>query len=234
MKYVLYGVLRAADDVEQRLRALTEGDSVCLIVNDGLAAAVSIAPAVGPPDPKRHAEIVRMLHEVCTVLPVRCGTGFQTEAEVHALLQDHAEEFRASLTALQGCEEMGLRVLCSVSAASTAEADAGESPSRPRTYLAMRKAYYASQDAGRLELLHVAERMQRPFDGLFLRCKMTPLSYGETPILSFQFLVRRSDTERFRDAFRRLQQQAVEKLLLTGPWPPYSFTALDSASLLRA
>jgi hypothetical protein len=196
-------------------------------------AAVSTASAVGPPDPKRHARIVQMLHEVCTVLPMRCGMGFQTEAEVHALLRDHAEEFRASLAALQGYEEMGLRVLCSVTAASTAEAGAGEPPSRTRAYLASRKTYYAGQDAGRRELLHVAERMQRPFDGLFHKCRMTPLSCGDTPILSLQFLVRRSDTERFRDAFRRLQQQAPEKLLLTGPWPPYNFATLDSASLLR-
>jgi hypothetical protein len=128
---------------------------------------------------------------------------------------------------------MGLRVLCSVTAASVAEAEAGEPLSRARTYLASRKAYYVSRDASRRELLHVADRIRRPFDGLFLRCKMTALSRGGTPILSFHFLVRRSDTERFRDAFRRLQQQAIEKLLLTGPWPPYSFAALDSASLLR-
>jgi hypothetical protein len=128
---------------------------------------------------------------------------------------------------------MGLRVLYSATAASAAEADAREPSSRPQDYMASRKAYYAGQDAERRELLRVAERMQRPFDGLFLKCKMTPFSYGDTPILSFQFLVRRSDTERFRDAFRRLQQQAIEKLLLTGPWPPYSFATLDSASLLR-
>ncbi|MGD1000299.1 MAG: GvpL/GvpF family gas vesicle protein [Candidatus Brocadiia bacterium] len=233
MKYVLYGVLRPAEYAEPRLSALAEGASVCLIANGGLAAAVSIAPADAPPDPKRHAEVVQMLHEVCTVLPMRCGTGFRTEAEVHALLQDHVEEFRASLAALQGCAEMGLRVLCRVTAASAAEAGAGEPVSRTRAYLASRKAYYAGQDAKRRELLQAADRMQRPFDGLFLKCKMTPLSYGDTPILSFQFLVRRSDTERFRDAFRRLQQQTIEKLLLTGPWPPYSFAALDSAPLLR-
>ena len=233
MKYALHGILHAAEDVEQRLSAMPEEESVCLIANGALAAAVSIAPADGPPDPKRHAEIVQMLHEVCTVLPMRCGIGFQTEVEVHALLQDHAAEFRAALAALQGCAEMGLRVLCSVTAASAAEADAGERFSRTQGYLASRKAYYASLDARRRELLHVAERMQRPFDGLFLKCKMTPLSYGDTPTLSFQFLVRRSDTERFRDAFRRLQQQAIEKLLLTGPWPPYSFATLDSTSLLR-
>jgi hypothetical protein len=232
MKYVLYGVLRAAEDVEQRLRALTEGEPVCLIASGGLAAAVSMAPA-GPPDPKRHAEIVQILHELCTVLPMRCGIGVQTEAEVQALLRDRAGEFRAALAALQGCAEMGLRVLCSVTAASGAEAGTGEPLSRIGTYLASRKAYYASRDARRREFLHVADRIQRPFDGLFLKCKMTTLSYADTPILSFQFLVRRSETERFRDAFRRLQQQAIEKLLLTGPWPPYSFAALDSASPLR-
>lgn len=233
MKYVLYGVLRESEDAGERLRALTEAEPVRLIAKGGLAAAVSIAPAAGPPDPKRHAEVVQILHEVCTVLPVRCGIGVQTEEEVLALLRDRAGELRAALAALQGCAEMGLRVLCSVTAASGAEAEAGGPLSRPRSYLSSRKAYYASQDARRRELLHVAERMQRPFDGLFLKCKTTAPSYGDTPILSLQFLVRRSDTERFRDAFRRLQRQAVEKLLLTGPWPPYSFAALDRVSLLR-
>lgn len=232
MKYIVYGILRAAEDVEQQLPALAEAESVCLMASGDLVAAISVAPPAGPPDAKRHAQIVQMLHEVCTVLPMRCGIGFQTEAEVHALLQDHAEEFRASLAALQGCEEMGLRVLCSVPAAPS-PARAAEPLSGPRAYLASRKVYYASQDAERRALLHVAGRMQRPFDGLFGKCKMTPLSSDGTPILSLQFLVRRSDTERFRDAFRRLQQHTPEKILLTGPWPPYHFATLDSASLLR-
>ena len=45
---------------------------------------------------------------------------------------------------------------------------------------------------------------------------------ARTP-LGFGFLVRRSDLSRFHEAFQSFKAKSNDRLLLTGPWPPYSF-----------
>ena len=158
MKYVLYGVLRAGEDVEHRLPALTDSRIRLPDCERRLGGRHLRQPAESSGPEERHAEIVQMLHEVCTVLPMRCGIGFQTEAEVRASwFRTTQREFRAALAALQGCAEgMGPPVLCSVTAASP------PTPARQSRFRApgptwhLGRLYYAGQDARRRELLHVA------------------------------------------------------------------------------
>jgi hypothetical protein len=231
MRHVLYGILRSEADTAGRVSALAAGPPLRLICNGDLGAAVSLMPdaAAGPPAPKVHAQIVQSLHDVCAVLPMRHGISFDSEAEVSGILREHGGLFRRTLDELQGCGEMGVRAICratTVSPPCTSAAQAALSPAR--AYLAARQSRYAAQDAACKEASEFAERIERAFQGLFARRKTESLFFPDHPILSLHFLVRRNETELFRDAFRRLEQRAPEKLLLTGPWPPYNFVSAEN------
>jgi hypothetical protein len=124
---------------------------------------------------------------------------------------------------------MGVRVICRALTASPLRASAEPAALSPaRAYLAARQSQYTARDAARNEVSQLAERMEGAFQGLFARCKTEAFCLRDHQVLSLHFLVRRDETERFRDAFRRLEQRAPEKLLLTGPWPPYNFASCEN------
>ena len=132
----------------------------------------------------------------------------------------------------------------------------GASPGQ--AYLAKRKAWYVDQDHQWNEAAAAARRMEKAFDGLFLRCVTEPPPLrslgasqdthrqgfpasealakeaphpGREQLLTLHFLVQRKDQEPFRREFRRLEKGSSERLLLTGPWPPYNFTSSPQATL---
>ncbi|MGO8705058.1 MAG: GvpL/GvpF family gas vesicle protein [Candidatus Brocadiia bacterium] len=230
MRHVLYGILRSEADTAGRVADLAAGPQLRLICNGDLGAAVSLLPeAAGPPAPKVHAQIVQALHDVCAVLPMRHGIAFETEADVREILREHDGLFRRTLDDLQGCGEMGVRAICRATAVSPPGAPAAQTALSPaRAYLAARQSQYAARDAVCKEAAQLAERIERAFEGLFTRRKAESFLFRERPILSLHFLVRRGETERFRNAFRRLEEGAPEKLLLTGPWPPYNFASSEN------
>jgi len=234
MRHVLYGILRSDANAAGRVSSLAAGPPLRLISDGGLGAAVSLTPdeATGPPDPKVHARIVQALHAFCTVLPMRHGISFDSEAEVRGILCEHGGKFRRALDDLQGCGEMGVRAIRRAMTTSPPCAAAPQTALSPaRAYLAARQSHYAARDAAGKEASRFAERMERAFQGLFAQCKTESFFLCDHHVLSLHFLVRQCETGCFRDAFRRLEQRSPEKLLLTGPWPPYNFVSCENLVL---
>src|SRR3972149_1891686 len=91
------------------------GAPVRLIEERGLGAAVSrIEPPDLTPNVARalsYAGVVEALHADRAVLPMRYGCLFEEERQVVELLRVHGEEYAGLLRGLDGCVEMGVRVL---------------------------------------------------------------------------------------------------------------------------
>jgi hypothetical protein len=68
----------------------------------------------------------------------------------------------------------------------------------------------------------VAE-VRRTLGGLAVVCREERAATAGGQLASLVFLVRRENVDRLRDAFRHLEHESAVKMLLTGPWPPYSF-----------
>jgi len=232
MKHALYCILRNQKHARDRFPAALGGAAVYLIANGELAAAVSTAPdSYGPAKAlwaKDHARVVHALHRIFTVLPIRYGCSFETEAQVLALLHEHRSQFQTSLRELEGCEEMGLRILCCEKREPPPEArTCSATPLTGTAYLASRRALYAARDREGKEAFQIIERIRQGFDGLFLKCNAERSAAGKVQLLSLHFLVRRESTERFRSAFRHMKGRVPERLLLTGPWPLYNFSVCE-------
>lgn len=229
MKYLVYCVLRG--DVAapaEKLPAGVGAEKVSIAAYDGLAAVYSAVPETyAAPEASQvmaYAGVIKAFHDVQVVLPMRYGCLLESEAQIVELLQRQARQFESSLGELDGCVEMGVRVLLVDEGASTLRnlhCEAG--PLSGKAYIALRAAYYAEKDSGLRRSASVAQNVRRALDGFFVRCESQRSLAARQQLLSLSFLVRRQQLQSFREAFRQLQRRSSPKVLLTGPWPPYSF-----------
>ena len=121
MSCLLYGIVfsRSGDHASGHsppaLPAGVGGAPVTLIEEAGLGAAVSwVEPPDLTPNVARvlsYGRVVDALHAERVVLPMRYGCLFGEESQVVELLRVHGEEYAAALRGLDGCVEMGVRIL---------------------------------------------------------------------------------------------------------------------------
>jgi hypothetical protein len=213
------------------LPAGVEGAQVLLVAEGGLAAACSVAPdgCATPTVPRAtaYARVVAALHKVAAVVPFRYGNLLENREQVVNLLRVHRAEFLQSLEEVEGCDEMGLRILLEnrpgLACAQPAYAAPGGTG---REFLEGRRAHYAAEECDEALAAHAAAEARGALEGLAVKCRAQRSSAPASPlgrVLSLFFLVRRENVERFREAFGQLQQETSAKMLLTGPWPPYNF-----------
>ncbi len=223
------------------------GRPVYQVAHRFLSAAVSmIARADLAPDVPRiqaYERVVLSFHRQDTVIPMRYGCVLEQETQVIQLLEEHGPQYEAILQELEGCVEMGLRVLLPAASLATvspgglegSREDVERHPLDPAVtpecpglaYLTARKAHYVHQDRWTQEYRQAADRCLAQFAGLFVKCK-TEAPSPRLPLLSLYFLVPRNAVESFRQAFRHLIETESARLLLSGPWPPYNFVTRGS------
>ena len=221
------------------------GRPVYQVANGGLSVALSqIGRADLDPDIPRvraYEQVVLSYHRRGVVVPMRYGCVVEQESQAIQLLEEHGPKYEALLQELDGCVEMGLRVLLPsgpwaavIPGGPEASREvAGPCPPDPAaaadrlglTYLTARKAHYASQDRWTTEYRQAAERCREQFTGLYVKCT-TEAPSPRLPLLSLYFLVPGSAVESFRQAFRQLTETEPARLLLSGPWPPYNFVTV--------
>ena len=207
------------------------------ITHRRLSAAVSrIGPTDLAPDLTRvraYERVVNSYHRQGTVIPLRYGCVVSQETRVIELLDEYNPQYESLLQELEGCVEMGLRVLLPTASPGIPAGPreiAGPPPLAPPApperlglaYLTARKAHYAHQDRWTEEYRQVSDRCLAQLAGLFVKYK-TEAPSSRLPLLSLYFLIPRRAVETFRRAFRQLTETESARLLLSGPWPPYNF-----------
>lgn len=200
------------------------------------------AGSAATPSPRsllRHEDIVEAICDEIPALPVRFGTIMPDGAAVARALESHAEMLLADLHRLGGRVEMGVIALWNP--AGQAETPAGEEPSQPSqrdepgeprpgvVYLRQRQAHYQREEATRAR----AQRLGSDLDAelgphaLLSRRSLCPT---EQMALRDAYLLERDGIQAFERAFEEARRRHGEaRLLLSGPWPPYSFVTRPAA-----
>ncbi|RRR74854.1 MAG: GvpL/GvpF family gas vesicle protein [Candidatus Viridilinea halotolerans] len=179
-----------------------------------------------------HEAVVETLMAHGAVLPVRFGTILEREAVVEALLRERAAVFRADLTRLAGCVELGLRaLLLDLPAPPAPEPQAN--PSSGREYMLRRFAAAQTLQARRVQAITAANALHAALtDYAVASVQREPT--GERMLLSAAYLVRHAEIARFREAVVALDAANDHlRLLCTGPWPPYHFVSRDEGCGMR-
>jgi Gas vesicle synthesis protein GvpL/GvpF len=243
----VYGVSRALPHETLERVAGVSGAPVHVIEERGLAAVVSPVSLeeFGEDALRRHLEdlgwlesTARAHHAVvdaaaahAATVPLGLATVYRSEDRARTALRERHEEFDRALRRVTGRTEWGVKAYADLAeAAGEPEREAGGDDRPGTAYLRRRGAQRRSEEEARREVLEAAgliddelcaiaatRRLHRPQD---------PQLSGERGwmILNAAYLVDDDRADDFRAAVTRLGEARPEiRLLLTGPWAPYSF-----------
>jgi hypothetical protein len=143
----------------------------------------------------------------------------ESEGEILRLLEERHEEYEALLIRLRGMTEMGIRLLWPAHAAALPRF----APSPGATYLASLRQRYNAGDTLAPEEAEVADRVTVLLANQFIGQRREACSSSQGRLVSLAFLTPKARVDEFRQKARAISPPQDAKLLLSGPWPPYSF-----------
>jgi hypothetical protein len=192
---------------------------------------------------RAHHLVVDTLAAHTTVLPLRLATVYRDDARVEEMLSDREQVFSALLDRLEGCVEWGVKVYAEAPAAtapapSPAATHGGtggsaDEPDLGRAYLRRRRQQYRSREDVWRAAEAAVRRTEEQARGLAVdharhRPQRGDLAVGPGQnIANDAYLVPHHLAEEFRERMRHAADDLPGvRVEVTGPWAPYSFTAL--------
>lgn len=180
--------------------------------------------------------VIEAYHQHMTLIPMRYGCLFDDVPAALAHLNAQRHRYQRLLAELDGCVELSLRIpVANLRLESEADpvpgseldSQQGAGVRSGRSYLFERKRRLAAEQARVSE----AEALDERLAGLFRRRSIESGRFAGRAMLSVHYLVPREQAGQvdavLRDASRRQAANAgSEPWLLSGPWPPYHFSAL--------
>lgn len=173
-----------------------------------------------------HETIVERLVRMsgATVVPMKLFTLFSSQERLRTELRARERELRMVLDRIRGCQEWGVRI----SPATPPRASAARRATSGTAFLTAKKR---SRDEARAHARAAAQTAAASYASLARLARAAerreaPREAETPPLLDAAFLVRQTAAARFRTAVRRAaiaSAAAGATLLLTGPWPAYSF-----------
>ncbi|MBV8734706.1 MAG: GvpL/GvpF family gas vesicle protein [Solirubrobacterales bacterium] len=191
---------------------------------EGLAAVYSSHRSFGasPELVLAHERVIEAVMERGPVLPLRFGTRLEHERDLVAFMGARRAELLAAIDRVRGRVEMGLRVIPRVRRGGQRD-----ETSSGRAYLLERVEKHRLSERAKREV-HLP--LTRLATADVVATRVTPPA-----ILAASYLVPADRVENFRTAAGRLAAGVAEvQSFVTGPWPPYSFVALDETSAASA
>ena len=186
------------------------------------------------------ARVIEQLSQKLTLLPVRFGTFLKTDEDILTLLTDHYDSFYNNLIKVRDKDEFGLKVIWDYAKGSKKikeEIDNDDIKSETffskstvhTNYLLEKIKKHKLEDA----LLRHVEQLIGEIIGHLTQinpeCKFKKM-VSNSLILDGVFLIEKDKKDEFVRAIEALNQQHNDlHLLLTGPWPPYSFVEIDQS-----
>ena len=203
------------------------GEGVVAITVEGLAVWVS---SMERPQPsleavQAHNRVIEAaITEEVTPVPLRFGQWLEDEPALRLALAAHAAQHHARLQQFSGCLEFGLRLIEPASEPKAQDVHPVQVTSgfeymqalRERSRMAEQERQHAGQVHARIrESLQELVRAEQVQD--------EPTAHS---VITLAHLVARPHFDEYRARARQLREQLPAlRLLLSGPWPPYSFAA---------
>ena len=183
-----------------------------------------------------HETIVEAVRRQGPSLPVRFGTVFRDATSVEAALSERYETLAADLERLGDKVELSLTALWATPSSDDAPARAAREEegapagrSAGARYLHARAAAFRRDDALKERACRVASELELVLGGLALEQRESLLP---TPRVALRtsYLLEPAGVGAFQAAVETVRGTRAElRILLTGPWPPYSFVSRTAA-----
>lgn len=240
-RWLLYGVTGiAADPAGPRLDAQLRGAFACpcsVVATAKLAAVVSPLPAeLSLREPQTadllaYSQVLGCLHEQTTVVPLRFGSVLASEAAVRTYLDENTTAYEQLLTRLHGTEELAVRVVVPPHALSSpASPPSAAGPGSGAAYLRARQLHHAQAEQKRKAGDRLAEWLRASLMPHAIASQLGLVPQGDGLAVSAAFLIARGTAAALRLRLRELAAASSLKLVVSGPFPPFSFAELPTAS----
>lgn len=187
-------------------------------------------PTLSRDDAFAHHDLVAVLCDAGPCLPVRFGTWLNDEDAARRSLEAEQDRFTAAVDRLGDCREVAVTLLwldapfMRPGPASPAPADPQSQDGPGRSFLKRQRAAHAVTDERRREADSLASRLltELAVDQADVRHESCP---SAEVALSMSLLAPKGEA----DALKALAVAAVGAIdgvrgVVSGPWPPYSFT----------
>ena len=179
----------------------------------------------------QHETIVEAVRRQGPSLPVRFGTVFRDATSVASALAARYETLAADLARLGDKVELGLTVLWAAppsgesATSATLDDAAPAAQSAGARYLHARAAEFRRDDALRARARTVAAELELALGALALERRESLLPTPRVAVRT-AYLLEPAGVGAFRAAVETIRAtRGALRVLLTGPWPPYSFVS---------
>ncbi|GAA1137644.1 GvpL/GvpF family gas vesicle protein [Streptomyces javensis] len=201
---------------------------------------------------RAHQRVVDTAGAESCVIPVRLATICLGDEGLRRMLATGRERFASALDRLEGRVEWGVKAYATQPAAEQPPAGAEQppagavaAPSTPnspgtmsgRDYLRRRKAQRQAAERRWGDTEEGARLVHDTLSGLAEQSRLHPpqdprlSGIADRNVLNAAYLVRREDSADFAERVGELAGRTPAlRVELTGPWAPYSFTAMDENS----
>ncbi|MEW6731755.1 MAG: GvpL/GvpF family gas vesicle protein [Acidobacteriota bacterium] len=232
MKHLLYCIFSANEYLLQKPLLGINQQPISIITNNGLSAATSkiihSQPFLEISSLLTYKQVIESFHLDRTVIPMRYGAIFEDEIHIIQFLAEQSKHYQLLLTELDGCVEMGIRIIFPIELRSSDTNKVNLSSlytiDRPgKAYLAVQQQNYTMKDYINLEQAAIVERISSILSDFYVRIRKECQVLANHRLLSLYFLIRRESICHFRKTFQQVVVKESLKLLLSGPWPPYNF-----------
>jgi hypothetical protein len=181
---------------------------------------------------RTHHRVVDRTARNHPIAPVRMATVYLDDAGVRRLLAEHHAELVATVDRVRGRSEWGVKGYAVPDReASDAEAPTSASDAPGTSYLMRRRAERDRAARSHQRLAQEADRLHDEFTALAVDSRVYPpqdprlTGRSEPMILNAAYLVDDAGATRLAEKVNAAADTGL-RLELTGPWAPYSFTAL--------
>jgi hypothetical protein len=161
-----------------------------------------------------------------TPLPARFGQTFADEGALRCTLDERREGIEAGLARVRGAVEMTVRLLLDPATPVAADRPAAKSG---REYMAWLRARHRVVEEAQQRAGFLQARVAQAVGGL-ARAEARSGASASGNSATISHLVACGDVTRYRHLVHELTEREPElRLMLSGPWAPYSFAELPGA-----
>ncbi|MEH1015248.1 GvpL/GvpF family gas vesicle protein [Micromonospora sp. CPCC 206060] len=190
---------------------------------------------------RAHHHVVDTVARFGPVVPTRLATVYRDGARVGAVLMQRQAEFGTALDRVAGRVEWGVKAYAVPGASATAALVPDRVDERPGlAYLRRRRAQLAGRELAQQAALHSADQVHdvlgRHAEAARRHTPQDRRLIGDTGwmVLNGAYLAAAAATAEFATVVRELaDRHPTIRLELTGPWPPYSFVAVQAGEAQR-
>ncbi|GHJ33129.1 MULTISPECIES: GvpL/GvpF family gas vesicle protein [Streptomyces] len=182
---------------------------------------------------RAHHRVINGVARHGQVIPLRFATLYHDDDRVRAMLRERRDDFTATLRRVAGRTEWGVKAYVDPRSflPDPEERDGGDQ-SPGTAYLLRRRAQRQDQETAHLRATERAEEIHASLAALAVATAAHPpqdaalAAYEGWMVLNNSYLVPDERTEEFTRTVTALRERhPAVTLELSGPWPPYSFTA---------